>query len=58
MKKLSKRDILYHYEPSTGIVSTWKVGAVQENARRVSRAYNLETEDGTYLVDNVMVANN
>ena len=58
MKKLSKKDILYHYEPSTGIVSTWKVGAVQENARRVSKAYNLETVDGTYLVDNVMVANN
>ncbi|OJV20184.1 MAG: hypothetical protein BGO21_12465 [Dyadobacter sp. 50-39] len=58
MKKLSKKDILYHYEPSTGIVSTWKVGAVQENVRRVSKAYNLETVDGTYLVDNVMVANN
>lgn len=58
MKKLSKKDILYHYEPSTGIVSSWKVGAVQENARRVSKAYNLETVEGTYLVDNVMVANN
>lgn len=58
MKKLSKNDILYHYEPSTGIVSSWKVGAVQRNARRVSRAYNLETVDGTYLIDNVMVANN
>ncbi|MGG7661471.1 hypothetical protein [Dyadobacter sp. BHUBP1] len=58
MKRLSKKDILYHYEPSTGIVSSWKVGAVQENARRVSKAYNLETVEGTYLVDNVMVANN
>jgi hypothetical protein len=58
MKKLSKNDILYHYEPATGIVSSWKVGAVQQNARRVSKAYNLETVDGTYLVDNVMVANN
>jgi hypothetical protein len=56
LKKLSKNDILYHYEPSTGIVSSWKVGAVKENARVVSKAYNLETEDGTYLVDNVMVA--
>jgi len=58
MKRLSKKDILYHYEPSTGIVSSWKVGAVQENARRVNKAYNLETVEGTYLVDNVMVANN
>jgi hypothetical protein len=56
LKKLGKNDILYHYEPSTGIVSSWKVGAVKENARVVSKAYNLETEDGTYLVDNVMVA--
>lgn len=58
MKKLAKNDILYHYEPSTGIVSSWKVGAVQQNARRVSKAYNIETVDGTYLVGNVMVANN
>ncbi|MGV3599593.1 MAG: Hint domain-containing protein [Dyadobacter fermentans] len=58
MKKLSKKDILYRYEPSTGIVSSWKVGAVQTNARRVKKAYDLETVDGTYLVDNVMVANN
>lgn len=56
LKQLSKNDILYHYEPSTGIVSSWKVGAVKQNARIVSKAYNLETEDGTYLVDNVMVA--
>lgn len=56
LKKLGKNDILYHYEPSTGIVSSWKVGAVKENARVVLKAYNLETEDGTYLVDNVMVA--
>jgi len=56
LKKLSKNDILYHYEPATGIVSSWKVGAVKPNARIVPVAYNLETKDGTYLVDNVMVA--
>ncbi|WP_439556734.1 hypothetical protein [Dyadobacter sp.] len=58
MRKLSKNDILYHYEPSTDLVSSWKVGAVQENARKVNKAYHLETVDGTYLVENVMVANN
>ena len=58
MNRLSKNDVLYHYEPATGIVSAWKVGAIQQNARQVSRAYNLTTEEGTYLVDNVMVANN
>jgi hypothetical protein len=56
MKRLSKNDILYHYEPATGIVSTWKVGVIQENARKVSKAYNLKTEEGTYLVDNVIMA--
>ncbi|WP_138483654.1 hypothetical protein [Dyadobacter bucti] len=58
LKKLSKKDILYHYDPSTGIVSNWKVGAVHNNARKVTKAYNLETEYGTYLIDNVVVANN
>jgi len=56
MKRLSKNDILYHYEPATGIVSTWKVGVIQENARKVSKAYNLKTEEGTYLVDNMIMA--
>ncbi|KQS31191.1 Hint domain-containing protein [Dyadobacter sp. Leaf189] len=58
MRKLSKNDILYHYEPATDLVSSWKVGAVKENARKVNKAYHLETVDGTYLVENVMVANN
>jgi hypothetical protein len=58
MKKLSKNDILYCYEPLTGLVSSWKVGAVQENARKVSKAYNLETADGTFLVGNIVIANN
>lgn len=57
MDRLSKRDILYHYEPTTGLVSSWKVGAVKQNARTVSKAYNLATEDGSYLIDNVMVVN-
>lgn len=56
MKKLSKNDILYHYEPETGIVSTWKVGAIHTNARKVNKAYNITTEDGTYLVGNVVMA--
>jgi len=58
MKQLSKNDVLYHYEPSTGKVSSWKVGIVQANARKVATAYNLTTEDGSYLVENVLVSNN
>lgn len=58
MKQLSKNDVLYHYEPSTGKVSSWKVGIVQTNARKVETAYNLTTEDGSYLVENVLVSNN
>lgn len=55
MKQLSKNDILYHYEPQTGEVSGWKVGVVQTNARKVSLAYNLTTEEGSYLVENMIV---
>jgi len=58
MKQLSKNDVLYHYEPSTGKVSSWKVGIVQINARKVATAYNLTTEHGSYLVENVLVSNN
>lgn len=56
MKRLSKNDILYHYEPATGVVSTWKVGVIHENARKVKKAYDLTTEEGTYLVDNMVMA--
>ena len=56
MKSLSKNDVLYHYEPATGVVSTWKVGVVQANARKVTKAYNLTTVEGTYIVDNMVMA--
>jgi len=56
MKELSKNDVLYHYEPATGVVSTWKVGVIQTNARKVSKAYNLETVEGTFLVGNMIMA--
>lgn len=55
VKNLSKKDVLYHFEPATGEVTTWKIGAIQENARRVVKAYNLKTVEGTYLVENVVV---
>jgi|GEM_PF-1129642 len=55
IKNLSKKDVLYHFEPATGELSTWKVGAIQENARLVNKAYNLKTDEGSYLVENVMV---
>ena len=55
IKNLSKKDILFHFEPATGELSTWKVGAIQENARLVNKAYNLKTDEGSYLVENVVV---
>jgi hypothetical protein len=57
IKNLSKKDVLYHYEPATGELSAWKVGVIKENARTVNKAYNLETEQGTYLVENMVVRN-
>ncbi|MBE9464826.1 hypothetical protein ACFP1I_17600 [Dyadobacter subterraneus] len=56
MKQLSKNDILYHVEPETGEVSSWKVGVVQTNARKVEKAYNLTTKEGSYIVENVIVS--
>ncbi|WP_159467124.1 hypothetical protein [Dyadobacter sp. 3J3] len=56
MKQLSKNDILYHFEPKTGEVSSWKVGVVQVNARKLEMAYNLTTEEGSYLIENVIVS--
>lgn len=56
MKQLSKNDILFHVEPETGKVSSWKVGVVQTNARKVEKAYNLTTEEGSYLIENVIVS--
>ncbi len=55
VKSLSKKDVLYHFEPATGELTTWKVGAIQENARQVTKAYNLKTEEGSYLIENVVV---
>jgi hypothetical protein len=55
IKNLSRKDVLFHFEPATGGLSAWKVGAIQENARKVNKAYNLKTELGTYLVENVVV---
>ncbi len=57
MKKLTKKDVLYHYDHETGHLTTWKVGAVKTNSKRVSKAYDLKTNDGTFIVDNLMVAN-
>ncbi len=58
MKKVSKSDILYHYEIETGKRTTWKIGAVKTNAKRLTKAYDLKAEDGTFLVDHLMVSNN
>ena len=55
IRNLSRKDILYHYESATGTLSSWKVGAIQHNARSVNKAYNLKTEEGSYLVENVIV---
>jgi hypothetical protein len=56
MKKLVKNDILFHYEPKTGVVSNWKVGLIKTKVRKVNKAYNIETEEGTYLVANMVMA--
>ncbi|WP_247232980.1 hypothetical protein [Telluribacter sp. SYSU D00476] len=55
VEELVKGDVLYCYESATGSVSAWKVGLIQVNAGKLSTGYNLITETGTYLAENVVV---
>ncbi|WP_044199357.1 hypothetical protein [Dyadobacter tibetensis] len=57
LKNLSKRDILYHFDYETGLVTKWRVGAIKRNANNINKAYQLTTESGTFLADNLLVTN-
>ncbi len=52
--ELKKGDIMYRYEPATQQVSAWKIGIVQRKARHVRTLYSLVTEEGAYLLDNMI----
>ncbi|TDB65969.1 hypothetical protein [Arundinibacter roseus] len=54
ISQLRKGDILYHVEPSTQQISTWKVGIVRRKSRQVSTLYSVVTEEGTYLLENLV----
>ena len=55
VEELVKGDVLYCYEAATGAVSAWKVGLIQANAGKLNTGYNLITETGSYLAENVVV---
>ncbi|HEV7347839.1 hypothetical protein [Telluribacter sp.] len=57
VQELVKGDVLYHFEAATGGVSAWKVGIIQANASTLTSVYNLITEAGSYLVENMVVLN-
>ncbi|GAB3319592.1 hypothetical protein GCM10027299_12230 [Larkinella ripae] len=48
-------DVLYRYDGASRSVSAWKVAAVQTNVRTVQKVYNLMTEKGSYLINEVVV---
>ena len=56
VSQLKKGDVLYRYEPTTQQVSTWKVGIVQRKARRVNTMYALVTDEGAYLLENMVAS--
>jgi hypothetical protein len=54
VSQLRKGDILYRYEPSTQQVTAWKVGIVQRKARKASTLYSVRTEQGSFLLENMI----
>ncbi|MGV3558287.1 Hint domain-containing protein [Larkinella arboricola] len=52
---LRNGDVLYRFEGATQSVSAWKVAAVQSTIRTVEKVYNLTTEKGSYLINDVVV---
>ncbi|MGA0559579.1 Hint domain-containing protein [Larkinella sp. VNQ87] len=52
---LRSGDVLYRFDGATRSVAAWKVTAAQSNVRTVDKVYNLVTERGSYLVNDVVV---
>ncbi|GAB3907516.1 hypothetical protein GCM10028803_41390 [Larkinella knui] len=52
---LRNGDVVYRYDGATRAVSAWKVAAVQANVRTVDKVFNLTTERGSYLINDVVV---
>ncbi|MFC5412979.1 Hint domain-containing protein [Larkinella bovis] len=52
---LRRGDVLYRFDGATQAVSAWKVADVQSNVRSVNTVYNLVTDRGSYLVNDVVV---
>ncbi|KAA9346445.1 Hint domain-containing protein [Larkinella humicola] len=52
---LRNGDVLYRFDGATQTVSAWKVAAVQHTVRTVDKVYNLTTDKGSYLINDVVV---
>lgn len=52
---LRNGDVLYRFDGATHSVSAWKVAHVQSNVRTVEKVYNLTTDRGSYLINDVVV---
>lgn len=54
ISQLRKGDVLYRFEPSTQQVSAWKVGIVQRKARKANTLYSVVTDEGSFLLENMI----
>lgn len=52
---LRNGDVLYRFDGATQSVAAWKVANVQAAIRTVEKVYNLTTEKGNYLINDVVV---
>ncbi|GAB3261275.1 hypothetical protein GCM10027347_26210 [Larkinella harenae] len=52
---LRSGDVLYRFDGATRSVLAWKVTQVQSNVRTVEKVYNLITDRGSYLINDVVV---
>ncbi|GAB3918743.1 hypothetical protein GCM10028804_09100 [Larkinella terrae] len=52
---LQSGDVLYRFDGATRSVAAWKVARIESNLRTVEKVYNLVTDRGSYLVNDVVV---
>jgi hypothetical protein len=52
--ELRKGDVVYRYDPATQNVGAWEVGIVKRKSRRTESLYSLVTENGAFLLENMV----
>ncbi len=55
MQALTAEDVVYRHHPKTKALEKYKVGVTTQHFDTTSIVYNLTTEAGNYLIDNIVV---